>query len=84
MSFNGKSFDPYCDKAFWLEQLRTRSLPEVQDFLSNFELFCKEMESEFRFVMSASRAEACRQALEELVRKKSTNSVNSKQGDLFR
>lgn len=83
MNLNGTSFDPYCNKEFWLEQLSARSLPEVQNFLSDFELFSKEMEREFRFVMSASRAEASRNALEELLRKKAMNAGNSRQGDLF-
>jgi len=83
MNLNGTSFDPYCNKEFWLEQLGPRSLSELQDFLSNFEQFSREMEREFRFVMSAGRAEACRKALEELLRNKAMNSVNSRQQDLF-
>ena len=83
MSLNGRSFDPFCDRDFWREQLGTRSLSELQEYIENFEYFSESMEREFRFVMSVSRAEACREAVMDLIQQKMAESGDSRQGDLF-
>ncbi|MFQ5864709.1 MAG: hypothetical protein ACE5IW_05710 [bacterium] len=83
MNNNEKCQDPYSNKEFWIRQLNTKSPSELEACLLEFDNFAAEIEKEFRFVMSPSRAEVCRKALVELLRSETKRTKNSNQGELF-
>ena len=84
MHSDRQNHDPFSRKEFWLNQLSAKSTRDLEEYLLDFEQFAAAMEEEFRFVMSASRADACRLALEELLTARRRQAANSNQGDLFR
>ncbi len=83
MSSNGIFQDPYCKRDFWENQLSEKSHSELNQCLSVFERFSGTFESEFRIVMSASRAKVCLEVLENLLRKRTAETKNLNQGELF-
>ena len=83
MSSNGILQDPYCNRRFWENQLSEKSHSELNQCLIDFDQFSREIESEFRIVMSASRSKACLEVLEGLIRTRTNETKNLNQGDLF-
>ncbi len=83
MSNNDSVPDPFSNSDFWQGQLRTRTRPELETCLGNFDGFLREMEREYHFVMSPRRRAACRLTLEALLRGKRQQEKNERQGDLF-
>jgi len=83
MATNDNFHDPFCRKQFWQDQLRTKTKRQIEQCVREFDEFLKQIEHELRVVMSASRAEVCRQVLGELLREKTREYKNKNQGDLF-
>lgn len=83
METNGNFQDPYCRKEFWINQFCTKSKNELEESIREFTHFSTQLEAEYRLVMSVSRADVCKQVLEELLREKNSVYKNKNQGDLF-
>lgn len=83
MNSNGIFQDPYCKRDFWENQLSEKSHSELVECLTDFERFSASIESEYRIVMSASRAKVCLEVLENLIRLRTAETKNLNQGDLF-
>ncbi len=83
MKMDANFQDPYCRKEFWINQFYTKSKNELEECIREFTRFSTQLEVEYRLVMSVSRADVCKQVLEELLRKKNSVYKNKNQGDLF-
>ena len=83
MSSNGIFQDPYCKRDFWQNQLNEKSHAELTECLTDFEKSSAAVESDFRIVMSSSRAKVCLEVLENLLRLRTAETKNLNQGDLF-